>query len=235
MDQIKLINHESTNLSEPISAQKNNISDLVTAKIRKAIIVGDLAPGERLIETALAEQLGISRVPIREALQHLEDEGIIIKSKVRGYEVWSPTKNDMDEIVSLRHALDSIAYQTIAANMQPQDYEFLERLMDQCKIVFDNKEFEALVIGDRQFHEYLVMKSGQMRIYNFMRTIMTQWQILLYRGATLDVPYSSDIYANLHKDLLRSIRSGDLQEAERLLDIHYEYSHTELKQSMKLL
>lgn len=236
MDEFKFIKNDTfSNLSEQLSAQKNNLSDLVTVKIRKAIIVGNLAPGERLIETALADQLGISRVPVREALQHLEDEGIIIKSKVRGYEVWSPTKKDMDEIVAVRHALDSIAYQTIAANMQLRDYEFLEHVMDQCKVDFDNKAFEALVNGDRQFHEFLAMKSGQMRIYNFMRTIMTQWQILLYRGAALDVPYSSDIYANLHKDLLRSIRSEDLVEAERLLNIHYEYSHTELKENMKLL
>lgn len=230
---LNLFNHEAlNNLNNPLPLQKNNLADLVTEKIRRAIIVGKLAAGERLVETAIADQWGISRVPIREALKLLEAEGIITKNKVRGYEVWAPTIRDVDEIVSLRKALESIAYETTISYLQSSDYEFLEQLMNGCQEDFDKKAFDIVIFDDRQFHEYLVEKSGQQRIPILWRQIMAQWEVLLYRGSHLDLPYDSLQFINIHKDILTALHTGNLEKAKNLLSKHCEFSRSEFKRTI---
>jgi len=116
--------------------------------------------------------------------------------------------------------------------MQQQDYQFLEQLMNHCKDDFDRKAFEVVINRDRQFHEYLVMKSGLLRILNFWRQIMTQWEVLLYRGSQLDLPYDSLKFVTIHDHILFSLQVGDLNKANELLGKHCELSRSEFKRAI---
>jgi DNA-binding GntR family transcriptional regulator len=95
--------------SQPPPLQPLNVLNLrshIEQQVRKAILNGTFKPGERLVETAIAEQLGVSRAPVREALSALEREGIVVNVPRRGYSVIDFTDKDIDEVYSLRLLLE---------------------------------------------------------------------------------------------------------------------------------
>jgi DNA-binding GntR family transcriptional regulator len=218
---------DETTLS-PIKKQQN-YTDSAIDTLRTAIITGQLGPGERLLETSLGKQLGISRVPVREALRTLEAEGIIIKSSGRGYEVWSPTKDDVDEIVDLRFVLEVKAYNVLVGAISASDQRRLNGLLDEIKISFDEKDFRRTLKYDREFHESLIRMSGLPRVHKFWLQIISQLEVLLVRGSSIDLPFDSTRFVNSHKQILDNLVKGDLATAISTLDRHCEQSKQGLK------
>ena len=105
------------------------LRDVVFNTLRDAILRGDLAPGERLMEIALANRLGVSRTPIREAIRKLELEGLVVMIPRRGAQVASITQKDLQDVLEVRTSLEELAVSLACERIQPQQIGQLEEAL----------------------------------------------------------------------------------------------------------
>ena len=107
------------------------LRDVVFKTLRQAILKGDLAPGERLMEIQLANQLGVSRTPIREAIRKLELEGLVIMIPRRGAEVAKITEKDLKDVLEVRTSLEELAIGLACERITDEKIERLKEALDQ--------------------------------------------------------------------------------------------------------
>lgn len=185
-----------------------------TDVIRAAIVAGRLRPGERLIETDLAERLGISRAPIREALRDLEHEGLVASRPYKATEVLGVTQTEIEEIlVPIRLTLERFAFRQAAPHITAEDLEGLEHCIAVMRVAGEIGDAEALADADVRFHELVVVRAGHPHCEQLWRTIEPR-----VRGYfTRDAPAHHDprAVAEQHQQLLNALLSGD---ERRLLD-----------------
>lgn len=131
------------------------LADAVTARLREAIVTGQLAQGEKLAETALAAQMGVSRSPVREALHRLQLEGLVHSQPNRGSYVWEPTEADVDEIISLRVMIESLAAEWALPNLTDEDFVQLDAIIERQRQLIEAGDFLKLIHEDKHFHEYV--------------------------------------------------------------------------------
>ena len=99
------------------------LRDVVFNTLRKAILKGELKPGERLMEIALAEKLGVSRTPVREAMRKLELEGLVVMIPRRGAQVANITEKDLNDVLEVRMALENLSIENACARMTEEQLE----------------------------------------------------------------------------------------------------------------
>ena len=107
-----MINDFSVDMNEYLP-----LRDVVFNTLRKAILKGELKPGERLMEIALAERLGVSRTPVREAMRKLELEGLVVMIPRRGAQVANITEKDLNDVLEVRIALENLSIENACARM----------------------------------------------------------------------------------------------------------------------
>jgi DNA-binding GntR family transcriptional regulator len=189
----------------------------VVDMIRDAIVTGQLKPGERLKESALARQMSVSRSPIREALRQLEQEGLIVSIPNQGSFVRSFDEDDVREIFTLRAALEDLACEIVLENgkLQPSDLDRLEAYIEQQKRAVEARDFERLTELDMEFHEFLCKKSGFERLLRMWRSLRTQIQVLFFqRFQAFDwVPETVDTD---HSAILETLRQGDAEQFSQI-------------------
>lgn len=132
----------------------------VTELLREAIIDGTFAPGSELNQAQLAEQLGISRGPLREALGQLEQEGLIRSIAYKRVYVTALTKTYVEELYSLRSALESFAVGRWIERMQPEELSHLEQIVDEMRAAAESGDAARLVMLDLDFHAFIVRMAG---------------------------------------------------------------------------
>jgi DNA-binding GntR family transcriptional regulator len=180
----------------------------VVATLRRAIVAGDLQPGHRLVETELAEQLGTSRAPVREALRQLEQEGLVVSRPYRATEVLGVTQEEIEEVlVPLRVTLERFAFRKARPNLTPEDLEELERLIRAMRVAGESRDVDALADADVRFHELVVTRAGQPHCEQLWRTIEPRVRAHFRR----DAPAHRDqaAVADQHQRLLDALRAGD--------------------------
>ena len=139
--------------------ERATLQHRVTTKLRAAIIKGELKNGTRLVQEEWAEKLGVSRMPIREALRQLEFEGLVKIEPRRGAIVTSVSIEDIEEIYQLRAILEGIAAQRSLPLLEKEDIEELEKLVDQMvRLKADDDDVELYMQLNARFHQ--VLKSG---------------------------------------------------------------------------
>ena len=189
----------------------------VVDMIRDAIVTGQLKPGERLKESALARQMSVSRSPVREALRQLEQEGLIVSIPNQGSFVRSFDEDDVREIFTLRAALEDLACEIVLkkGKLQPSDLDRLEAYIEQQKQAVEARDFERLTELDMEFHEFLCKKSGFERLLRMWRSLRTQIQVLFFqRFQAFDwVPETVDTD---HSAILETLRQGDAEQFSQI-------------------
>lgn len=193
--------------------QQKSLADEVTGKVREAIIRGDLQPGEQLSEPALAAQMGVSRSPVREALHRLQAEGLVSSEPNRSTYVWQPTDADVNEIMSLRVAIESLASEWAMHRLVEADYARLQEIIDQQEQAFAAGDRYATLLHDKRFHEYIFEKAGHRRLTELWRRLMSQWQTLIYRRLQYTWPRNQIDHALI----LEALRKKDL---EQVIELH---------------
>jgi GntR family transcriptional regulator, rspAB operon transcriptional repressor len=138
--------------------QAETIADKVHALLGREIAAGTYRPGERIHENALAERLGISRTPIREALLRLQTEGVVICNSRRSYNVRILTADDVREIYETLGILEGAAGAAVAGSLEPQDIEELERLNQMMAAAAAAPDLPAFGRLNRQFHHVFLDK-----------------------------------------------------------------------------
>jgi DNA-binding GntR family transcriptional regulator len=204
----------TSNVLAPV--ESSSLVDVVTERIREAIVRGRLRPGARLSEPALAEQMKVSRSPVRAALQTLEQEGLISRQPNRSPVVWQPTEADVTEILSLRTMLESLAAELTIPTLDDQAFAEMEAIVERQRQAIEENDHLRLIHLDKEFHEYLCRRSGHSRLLDWWRQIMGQWEVLVYMRVHHDLHTVVPTILTDHADLLGALRRRDLGEVVSL-------------------
>jgi DNA-binding GntR family transcriptional regulator len=184
--------------------------------LRTAIITGKVRPGTVLVETALAEQMNVSRAPIREAIQILENDGLVETVAYKGKRVKPLTAREVSETYSLRTVFEVMAVRRILANRPP-----LDALWTHChamQVAAASGDGEALTDADEAFHKDLVALSDHHLLVSSSNSLYLRiHQIMALRNTTQ--PNLADIAGN-HPPIVRALETGDAEEAVRLISEH---------------
>lgn len=190
--------------------------DRVYENLRVAILNGDLAPGERLVEMRIAEELGSSRGPIREAMERLAQEGLVESRPRRGTYVSMLRKRDAWEIYTLRAALEGLAFCLAPSHMTAKTREQLQAVVDNMRILSAEGDIVGLSELDTQFHETIVRMVEHDRLLTVWTSIIGQIHLL---STQVIKTHFSDLSAvpDRHQALLDVLSSGST--AQRVAEI----------------
>jgi GntR family transcriptional regulator of gluconate operon len=212
-------------LSSPTLAERS------AELIRERILAGDFASGDRLVEAKIAEQLGISRGPLREALKQLAAEGLVREEPRRGAFVATPTADDVQDVYDLRAAIESRAARLVIANGDPAALEVLRRALDGIGAAAKAGDLQRLVRADYEFHETLCRVSGNRRLHEVFVRNASALRVLL-RLEEERFYASFDEVLNQHRDLLGAVEAGDAPRAEAMFTDHLESARDRLLRHM---
>lgn len=191
----------------------------VAQTLRQAIVTGRLQPGDRLLEVELAERLGTSRAPVREALRQLEQEGLVVTQPYKATEVVGVTQEEIEEVlVPLRVTLERFAFRKAIDRLTPADLAQLERLVATMRYSGQAGDADALANADIRFHELVVERAGQPHSLQLWRTIEPRVRAHFRRDAPAHVDPLA--VAGQHQALLDAIRAGDEEALMEAVERH---------------
>lgn len=182
------------------------LRELVLDAIRTAIMNGVLQPRERLMEIQLAEELGVSRTPIREALRKLELEGFIVMVPRKGAYVADLSFKDIADVFEIRAALEGLAAGLAAERITEEELETMERLIVGKQEAINSGDIDKLVEVDTKFHELLYQSSRNDRLATIISNLREQIQ--RFRLTSLSFPGRNKESLREHKQLLEAIKPG---------------------------
>ncbi|HET6153969.1 MAG TPA: GntR family transcriptional regulator [Marmoricola sp.] len=188
----------------------------VYEQLHQKIVSGDIVPGERLTEIALAERFGISRTPVREALRRLEQDGLVERA-ARGLVVRERSPNEILEIYEVRILLEGAAARAAAVRRTPLDIARLEQLHESM-LKAEDGDAQALTLINRRFHEQIWATSHNSTLIDVLSRLNSH--LLRYRGTTLTHGDRWSIVLKDHEELVDAIRTGDVERAGQLAEGH---------------
>ena len=210
------------------------LRDVVFNTLRQAILKGELKPGERLMEIALAEKLlageeittplaqklGVSRTPVREAMRKLEQEGLVVMIPRRGAQVASITEKDLNDVLEVRIALENVAIEKACKLITEEE---LGRLWVAAK-EFEKTKAEGNLVrlaeADVAFHEIIYQASDNKRLNQVLNNLREQ--MYRYRVEYLKEEQTRNLLVSEHEELVKAIREGDVQKAQDISFHHLE-------------
>lgn len=196
------------------------LRELVLTSLREAIFNGTLKPRERLMEVQLAQELGVSRTPVREALRKLEQEGFINIIPRKGAYVAELSLKDIEDVFEIRIALEGLAASLCAERITGEELRELERLLLAKEIYIQHQDLQQVVVVDGDFHATLYQGSHNARLKNILENLRDQIQ--RYRTTSLSFPGRMDISLKEHRQILQAITKGDGAKASLLLQEHLQ-------------
>ena len=203
------------------------LREVVSETLRQAIQDGVLKPGERLMEIPLAEELGVSRTPIREAIRKLELEGFVVMVPRRGTYVANISLKDITQVFEIRSALEELA----AERITEEEIETLERMLVEIGDHMENKNMESVVAADVEFHEVLYRASRNERLADIVHNLREQ--TYRFRSFSMNQPGRLRKTWEEHRLLVEAIASHNAVQARKLARIHMEHSEQTLLQGME--
>ncbi len=209
------------------------LREVVCETLRDAIRKGVLKPGERLMEIQLAEELGVSRTPVREAIRKLELEGYVIMMPRRGTYVANLSIRDVNEVFEIRTSLDSLASGLAAERITDDELERLQRLLVTIGGYVEANDMDKIVETDMEFHDLLYQASRNTRLVGIIFNLREQ----LTRFRTTSMSFPGRLKATLeeHRRIVEAIAQGDVKEAQQAAEDHMEKSEQTLLASMEAL
>lgn len=206
------------------------LREAVCESLREAIRSGLLPPGARLMEIQVAEELGVSRTPVREAVRKLEQEGYVIMMPRRGTYVASMSIRDVNEIFEIRTALESLSNGLAAERITAEELEKLQRLLVMIGGFMKEGNIEKIVETDIEFHDLLYQAARNARLVGIISNLREQ----LTRFRTLSMSYPGRLEATLdeHRTMVEAIANGDVRAAKRAAERHMERSEQTLLKAM---
>ena len=192
------------------------LRDKVAEEIRAAILSGQFKPGERLVEDRLAEEFGVSRNPIREAIRTLASEGLIEVTARRGAVVASLSSEEAEELLEVRATLEAANARLAARRRDPAVLELLQQILGRGDAAIEAGEAADLVALNDAFHTHLAQAGRNRVLADLMKTLRDR-TAPLFRGA--DVAFARTTWAE-HAGILRAVIAGDAELASLLAYRH---------------
>ena len=215
-----------------LSKIKSSSEQAVTL-LRKAIISGDIKPGEKLRETEISEALGVSRSPIREAFRVLESEGLVQLEANKGATVTKLTEKDLYEIYDLRILIELHGLQLSWEYITQNEIDKVDNIIIQMEKHLDAKDYDRYLKVSHEFHEFILNNCKNdrlLKMFNILKNNIFTIQIL----ANPYPKYSKDSMQE-HKKVLSAIKDRDLEKATHYLKEHLRAGYQRARKYLKLL
>lgn len=186
--------------------------------LRNMIFDGTLQPGDRIVESRLARELGISQTPVREALRELEQMGLVTSYPNRGSSVRKIEPKDADEMYTLRAHLETLAITLALPRLTDDDLDTLDRLIDEMVAAGADDDPELLTERDTQFHEFILDRSGHSLLLRTWQGISplnwTMMTVIRLKDRNLTE------LAERHRPIVDALRARNSEEAVRAIREH---------------
>ena len=194
------------------------MAQIALENIREAIEKGWLKPGERVVEARLSKELGMSRFPIREALCYLEKEGLVETVPFKGVRVARITPQDIEDLMTVRCALEELAVKRTIQRMTPEKIELLQDIMDQMEGALEEGNKEDILNADLYFHQSICEFAENSRLLNAWLPLASQIRVCL----RMEYPLfqTSKDFVHTHVPLLEAVKARDEQQAVKLVKDH---------------
>ncbi|MQY80961.1 MAG: FCD domain-containing protein [Dehalococcoidia bacterium] len=187
--------------------------------LKTAILSGHLSPKERLTEEHLAETLGVSRTPVREALYKLEAEGLICPLKTRGFIVSGDSKEEVKELFELRAILEGYALRIISEKITREGLQHLGTFIDKAQAALEANRMDDVFKWNTRFHDYLhELVSDSIRLYRLI--VDMRKQVLRHRKVTLQSIEGAQRTIDGHQKILLALRLKDPELCEKTMREH---------------
>ena len=206
-------------MSGALSRSNSNLSEDVYQQLRRDIVHGVLRPNEGLVEAEIAERLGVSRTPVRESMQRLADDGLIV-SKRRRWVVYEHSPAEVAELYGVRAALESHAARLAAQTMSDEQRQVLREMREE--VTSSKLEGLARVDVNEHFHDFVSQASGNRRLATLIRR--TRLYHFNTRVAALYTADDLAVSAEQHGALIEALLEQDAEAAGRVAREHVEYA-----------
>ena len=183
------------------------LRDVVFNPLRQAILKGELEPGERLMEIQLADRLGVSRTPIREAIRKLELEGLVLMIPRKGAEVAKISEKSLRDVLEVRRSLEELAIELACQRMTESDIKELEEAQEAFRVAIHSADAMTIAETDEHYHDIIYNGTGNNRLV----------QILVVE----------------HDYILKAIRSRHVAEAKKAIREHIDNQEITVSRNIK--
>lgn len=194
------------------------LRDVVFQALRQAIISGEFAPGERLMEIGLANKLGVSRTPVREAIRMLELEGLVVMIPRKGAEVARITEEDLKDALEVRLALEELSVELACERITDEQKEKLKAVCVAFKEAILTKHVPSIVEGDVAFHDIIFEATENKKLIAIAQNLREQ--VYRYRVEYVKDFSYHDVLVNEHYEITNAILMRDKEKAKEIMRKH---------------
>jgi DNA-binding GntR family transcriptional regulator len=206
--------------------------EAILVELRRFIVTGALRPGQKIVQDSLAAQLGVSRVPLREALKILEGEGQVTYTARRGYFVTELSLSDLVEVYRIRELLEAEAVTVAVPQMTAEDIDRLEEAERDVQAAAGIADVIAMTSANRRFHFALIGACALPRLVWLIRLLWDATEV--YRCVYYNEEHNREVVEAEHRALVAAVRAGDAATAVQVLTQHREHAIAALRPVMEL-
>ena len=196
------------------------LRDLVFNTLRQAILTGELKPGERLMEIHLADKLGVSRTPIREAIRKLELEGLVTMIPRRGAEVAQITEKSMSDVLEVRRTLDALCAELACDRISEEGLAALKDACGQFEQCVAGRDAQRIAQADVALHDIILQATGNQRLIQMVNNLAEQ--MYRYRFEYIKDSSQHERLVEEHKIIYQSILNKDKETAAAAARTHID-------------
>ncbi|MCI9143020.1 MAG: GntR family transcriptional regulator [Lachnospiraceae bacterium] len=196
------------------------LRDVVFNTLRQAILTGELKPGERLMEIHLADKLGVSRTPVREAIRRLELEGLVTMIPRRGAEVARITEKSMNDVLEVRRALDALCAELACDRITEEELGDLSRACEHFEHCVKVGDAKKIAQADVALHDIIVQATGNRRLIQLVNNLSEQ--MYRYRFEYIKDSSQHETLIKEHRTIYQSIAGKDKETAAAAARTHID-------------
>ncbi len=196
------------------------LRDVVFQTLRQAILRGELQPGERLMEIQLANKLGVSRTPIREAIRKLELEGLVLMIPRKGAEVAEITEKNLRDVLEVRGSLEELAVELACERITEEQLEELKRSAKEFEMSLNGGDLTEYAEADVKFHDVIYHATDNMRLVQLLYNLREQ--MYRYRVEYLKRTEVHSILLDEHQIIIDSLEKRDKVAAKKAIRKHVD-------------
>lgn len=207
------------------------LREVIFNTLREAIIVGELKPGERLMEVQLADKMGVSRTPVREAIRKLELEGLVTMIPRKGAHVADLSVKDIMDVLEVRASLDGLATALAAIRITEDELRELNHVRGQFESNIERDNLQGSIKKDVEFHEIIYRASRNEKLIQIISNLREQ--IHRFRVIYLKDYMSAQDIVKEHSEIFDALKEKDMDRSRQLAQTHIKHQEETIIRALK--
>lgn len=204
------------------------LREVVYLTLRKAILKSNLKPGERLMENTIANKIGVSRTPVREAIRMLEQEGLVEMVPRKGAHVANISRQDLNDVLEIRKSLEELAVTKACGFISPEEIKELKMSEFEFEKVLRGREFTAIAQADEKFHDVIFKAARNQKLITILNNLREQ--MYRFRLEYLKQDGVLELITQEHNAIVATVSKRDVKKAGLLIIEHIDNQQKEINQ-----